>query len=121
MVEKRVIIAKQNNDKDKKTYTKGRTCLNCGINIDHRSPKVNFCCPACKAIYNERQELMANEKPVLKPPHIFDPKDAASVYFPIETAKSRLKIEPKRTIVTSTPHMTSDMTQMQKFYERYGK
>ena len=66
----------ENEKREKKTFivkaklatkTSGRVCLNCGINIDHKSRKVEFCCPACKAAYKEKQWLDENERKNAKP------------------------------------------------------
>ena len=68
MTKKKIVIVKQQQQSNKKTYTDGRLCLNCGMNIDHRSPKVQFCCPACKASYKDREKLGAEPiKPVSNP------------------------------------------------------
>lgn len=124
---KKVIIKKQEpapkDSTKKRKYSNGRVCLNCGINIDHRSLNVKFCCPSCKAIYKERMKYEAMDKPKLKTKTTKEfHEDAASVYYPQEVAKSKLKQEPKQTTLVSTPlESMQDLSPMQKFYQRYGK
>lgn len=99
---KKIILKKQDikakDSTEKRKYSNGRVCLNCGINIDHRSPKVQFCCPSCKAIYKERMKYEAMDKSKLKTKITEQFHDAASVYYPEEAA-----------------------IQVQKFYQRHGK
>lgn len=52
------IIVKAKTDKKAQRY-----CLNCGINISHRSKDVKFCCPACKAIYKQKDEYTKDALP----------------------------------------------------------
>lgn len=124
---KKIILKKQEpapkDSTKKRKYSNGRVCLNCGINIDHRSPNVKFCCPSCKAIYKERMKFEEKDKPKLKIKTTKEfHEDAASVYYPQEVAKSRLKQEPKQTTLILTPHdPMQDLSPMQKFYQRYGK
>ena len=124
---KKIILKKQDtkakDSTEKRKYSNGRVCLNCGINIDHRSPKVQFCCPSCKAIYKERMKYEAMDKPKLKTKTTEQfHNDAASVYYPEAIAKSRLKEQSKEIVVISTPKdIETPLTSMQKFYQRYGK
>ena len=123
---KKIILKKQDtkakDSTEKRKYSNGRVCLNCGINIDHRSPKVQFCCPSCKAIYKERMKYEAMDKPKLKTKTTKEfHEDAASVYYPHES-QSRLKEQSKQIIVVSTPKdIETPLTPIQKFYQRYGK
>lgn len=90
---KKIILKKQDTKEstEKRKYSNGRVCLNCGINIDHRSPKVQFCCPSCKAIYKERMNYEAMDKSKLKTKIIEQfHDDATSVYYP-DKCKARSK------------------------------
>ena len=113
---KKIIIKKVEDTKTIKKYSKGRTCLNCGINIDHRTPKVQFCCPNCKAIYKEREKYKANELPQMPKTKTTEDfhNDAASVYYPEERHRSASK-------QTKPLQPNTELNQIQKFYERYGK
>lgn len=82
---KKIIMAKQPALDRKGNKAKGRVCLNCGINIDHRSAKVEFCCSACKKLYTERLEFEAKDKPRLKVKYDNSINDAASVYYQDES------------------------------------
>ena len=64
------------------TNKKGRFCLQCGSDISHRTSKVQFCCPHCKAIYKALNKLDLEAVPE-EPKKVVteDINNAASVYY----------------------------------------
>ena len=91
--EKRTIIVKQPTSK-----ASGRVCLNCGISIDNRTKKVNFCCPACKAAYKERQWLDEQEEKNTK-------RKKKNKYF---------------TNPDALPYSSYNTSQVERFNQKYG-
>lgn len=94
------IYIKQDAPKKKKE----RYCLNCGINISHRSKDVKFCCPACKAQYKQNYDYMKDAKPELPKRKMVDTE---------ELPYSSYQADSEQTCVTS------DITQTEKLYARY--
>ena len=123
------IYIKKEQSKETKRYTKvERYCLQCGINISHRTKDVKFCCPACKALYKQNNDYVKDakpEKPKLKLPPI-DPDVLPYESYQIEPspssiAQSRLTKEMPEQLYVSTPHSSEPMSQIQKFYQRYSQ
>jgi predicted RNA-binding Zn-ribbon protein involved in translation (DUF1610 family) len=42
--------------KPTRTATPKRICLNCGKDISHKKPNVQFCSPMCRAVYRSEQD-----------------------------------------------------------------